>query len=115
MLSLGAQMLGATVLHAQLTLLATDKGGRWGSIKPGYRPTLSFGETDSAGRQKLHSCVVYFDEWLPSGPGSTLQVRLVPVDLSRWPAIKAETNFQVMEGTRCVGKGKFALRRYPSI
>ena len=89
---------------AEVTLLATDKGGRADPIRGSYRPNHNF-----FGPDNREMTIGFID--LPEGvellPGQSIEV---PISFWSWPRLAAEihagSEWTIQEGAKVVGFGK---------
>ena len=93
-------------LKANLELLPTEERGRRNAIRSGYRPALWFGGTTPHGEPDLHSGVVRLRNRDEVQPGEKFRADILPVALGTWPSVRKGTRFDLVEGSRLVGRGE---------
>jgi translation elongation factor EF-Tu-like GTPase len=90
-------------LHAEITFLTTEQGGRLGPVKAGYRPSHDFKRPGGEINDAAHE---YIDrEWVPLGvPVDALLQFLDPERQAGRLHVGFE--FTVQEGPKIVGHGR---------
>jgi hypothetical protein len=104
--------LAGLELEAEVDLLPTDRGGKSGPVRSGFRPALWFGDTGPHGELELHSAVLRVMRGDHVAPGDKGGVLLLPLAYETWPRVRPGTHFDVYDAGRPIGRG--ILRTTPT-
>jgi len=100
-------------IRADLTLSATDAGGRHRPISSGYRCNCWIGAMTDAGERAYNDAVIYLETAESLAPGSSATARIQPAFPDRWMDVKVGSLIEVCEGARVVGDAR-VIELFPS-
>lgn len=93
-------------VRAELTLLATEEGGRKGPFASGYRPQWDLGDRTEDGAIAFSDAEVWLEDELALSPGCTAVVRLHPFFPEFWSGVREGSLLGLYEGNRRLGEAR---------
>jgi hypothetical protein len=93
-------------VRAELSLRATDDGGRKGPIASGYRPQWDLGDRTEDGGIVYSDAEVWLETELMLSPGCTTIIRLHPFFPEYWERVQAGATLGLYEGNRLLGEAR---------